>query len=85
MKTASGSTLSSCAALCSNLRIGDEDSCNIYYVENGICKAGTLDNVMIYSQPVGSSSTLVQVQALNSVKIGSLGTHVIPGKVLNKQ
>ncbi len=83
MKTASSSTLSSCAALCSNLRLGIEDSCNIYYVENGICRAGTLDNFVIYSQLEGSSSTLVQVQVLNSVKTGNLGTLVKPGKIPN--
>ena len=80
MKTASSSTLPSCAALCSNLRVAVEDSCNIYYVENGICKAGALDYSMTYSKPEGSSSTLVQVQVLNSVKISSLGTLVKPGK-----
>jgi hypothetical protein len=80
VKTASSSTLSSCAALCSNLRQGVEDSCNIYYVENGICRASTLDNFVIYSQLEGSSSTLVQVQVLNSVKTGYLGTLVKPGK-----
>jgi hypothetical protein len=81
VKTASGSTLASCAALCSNLRVGIEDSCNIYYVENGLCKAGVLDNSKTYSKPAGSSITLVQVQVLKSAKSGSLGTHVKPGKI----
>jgi hypothetical protein len=80
VKTVSGSTLASCPALCSNLRVGVEDSCNIYYVENGICKAGVLDNSMSYSKLVGSLTTLVQVQVLKSAKTGSLGTNVKPGK-----
>jgi hypothetical protein len=83
VKTASSATLSSCAALCSNLRIGTEDSCNIYYVENGICKAGTLDNSMIYSKSEESSTPLVQVQVLNNVNTGSLGTLVKPGRINN--
>jgi hypothetical protein len=57
-----------------------EDSCNIYFVENGICRAGVLDNYMTYSKPEGSSSSLVQVQVLNSVKTRSLGTRIKPGK-----
>ncbi len=80
VKTASSSTLASCSALCSNLRVAVEDSCNIYYVENGICKAGVLDNSMAYSKVMGSDTTLVQVQVLKSAKSGSLGTRVKPGK-----
>ncbi len=81
VKSASGSTLSSCAALCSNLRIATEASCNIYYVVSGICKAGVLDNALQYAKPAGSLLSLLPVQVVSSVKSSSLGTRVKPGKL----
>ena len=80
MKSVSGSTLSSCAAVCSNMRVATETSCNIYYVLSGNCKAGVLDNPLTYSKPPGSLTSLLQVQVLSTVKSSNLGTRVKPGK-----
>ena len=74
-----GSTLSSCAATCSNLRLTSENSCNAFYVDAGICFAGILQNAQNYSKPVGSSSSLVATNILNGTSDGSLGFYVEPG------
>ena len=78
VKSVSGSTLSSCAAVCSNMRIATETSCNIYYVLNGNCKAGVLDNPLTYAKPPGSLTSLVQVQVLSTVKLSNMGARVKP-------
>ena len=80
VKSESSSSPSSCAVLCSNLRVGREDSCNIYFLDNGLCKAGVLDNPSMYSKPVGSSKSLVEVKVLASAITSSVGTRVKPGK-----
>ena len=80
MKSVSGSTLSSCAAVCSNMRIATETSCNVYYVLNGNCKAGVLDNPLTYAKPPGSLTSLLQVQVLSTIKSSNLGTRVKPGE-----
>jgi hypothetical protein len=79
VRTMSGSTTGSCAAVCSNLRVATPASCNIYYVVNGICKTGVLDNPLMYAKPAGSSASLLQVMVLQGVKSGSLGSLVKPG------
>jgi len=76
-----GSTLSSCAASCSTLRITSSYSCNIYYLENGICTAGALQNVESYlkAAPDGSSSSLVAVNIVDTSLSASYGEIVKPG------
>ena len=74
-----GGTLSSCTVSCSTLRITTVDSCNIYYVENGICRAGVLDNAANYSKKAGSSSTLVEVYIVVTSLAASVGEKVKPG------
>jgi hypothetical protein len=80
VKTASNATPSSCAVLCSNLRVANKNSCNIYYVKDGNCNAGILDNPWNYSKLIGTSDTLVEVRVLASSKPSSLGRKVKPGK-----
>jgi len=64
--------------MCSNQRaVGG--SCNIYYLDNGLCKVGVLDNPLMYSKTVGSSESLVEVRVLASAKPSSVGTRVKPG------
>ncbi len=69
----------SCAVTCSNLQMSTADSCNIYFVEAGICTAGVLDYPMNYSKPFGSSATLVPVKTINTRTSGNLGLKVKPG------
>jgi hypothetical protein len=49
------------------MRVATENSCNIYYLESGICKAGMLDNPLKYTKPAASSSNLVAVRVLVSI------------------
>ena len=79
-----GSTLSSCAVTCSSMRASTADSCNIYFVESGICKAGILDYPKTYSKPFGSSASLVSVNVVNTTTSGSLGLKVKPGKFVSQ-
>ena len=64
VKSIDGSTLSSCAATCTNFRLTSEDSCDAFYVDAGVCKAGILPNAKNYSKPSGSSSSLVATNIL---------------------
>ena len=80
VKSIGGSTLSSCAATCTNLRLTSEDSCDAFYVDAGVCKAGIFLNAKNYSKPSGSSSSLVATNILNVTTDGSLGFYVVPGK-----
>jgi hypothetical protein len=79
VQSTSSATLSSCAVTCSNKRIVTAGSCNIYFVENGICKAGILDSPDKYSQLMGSSPTLVSVKIVDSTVVASSGEKVKPG------
>ncbi len=79
MKSVSEATLPSCAVVCSNMRVAIENSCNIYYVLNQICKAGVLDNQLTYSKPAGSSNTLIPVRVLSSSDVVASGDKVKPG------
>ncbi len=79
VKSAYGSSPPSCAVMCSNLRVVG-GSCNIYYLDNGLCKVGVLDNPLMYSKSVGSSESLVEVKVLASEKPSSVGTRVKPGE-----
>lgn len=82
VKSAYGSSPPSCAVMCSNQRaVGG--SCNIYYLDNlGLCKVGVLDNPLMYSKPIGSSESLVEVKVLASEKPSTVGTRVKPGKAI---
>ena len=83
VRSVSGATLPSCAVVCSSMRVATENSCNIYYVLNGICKAGVLDNQLTYSKPEGSSNTLVPVRVLSSTEVvAATGDKVKPGNLL---
>jgi len=62
------------------MRVATENSCNIYYLESGICKAGMLDNPVKYTKPAESSSNLVAVRILGSSKSQLLGINIKPGK-----
>ena len=66
--------------MCSNIWAATENSCNIYYLQSGLCKAGMLDNAMKYTKPAGSSSNLVAVRVLSTSKSETLGTNIKPGK-----
>ena len=61
------------------MRIVTADSCNIYFVENGICRDGILDSPDKYSKMMGSSPTLVPVKIVDSMIVGSSGEKVKPG------
>ncbi len=82
MRSVSGATLPSCAVVCSNMRVATENSCNIYYVLNEICKAGVLENHLNYSKPEGSSKTLIPVRVLSSADVVATGDKVKPGNGL---
>jgi hypothetical protein len=63
------------------MQLSTYDSCNIYFVEAGFCKAGVLDFPKTFSKPLGSSATLVPVNIVNATASGNLGRKVKPGKV----
>jgi hypothetical protein len=63
------------------MQIISKDSCNIYYVENGICRAGILDHADKYSQGIGTSSTLVPVKIVDSTAVGTPGEKVKPSNI----
>jgi hypothetical protein len=60
------------------MRILTADSCNIYFVENGICRAGILDSPDKFSRAMGSSSTLVPVKIVDSMAVQGSGDRVKP-------
>jgi hypothetical protein len=49
------------------LQIASPDSCNIYYVENGICRTGILDNARNLSKPIDSSPGINVIRLFKSV------------------
>jgi hypothetical protein len=64
------------------MQIDSKGSCNIYYIENGICKTGILENPDLYSKPIGSSVTLVSVKVIESIADESGGVLVRPGTLI---
>ena len=81
VKSVSSATLQSCSVTCSHMRILTKDSCNIYFVENGICRVGILDNPDKYAQAEESSSTLVPVKVVDSTAVDNPGEKVKPGDI----
>jgi len=63
------------------MQLSTSDSCNIYFVEEGICTAGFLDFPKTFSKPFGSSATLVPVNIVTATASRNLGRKVKPGKV----
>lgn len=69
--------------MCSNMRLVIENSCNLFYLESGLCKAGLLSRPMKYAKAENSTSTLVAVKILiKTTAPKSLGTKQKPGKLL---
>jgi len=71
--------VSRCDAVCSSRRLTSPLSCNLYFIEAGVCTLGVMDNFMALAKPVGSAGSLVSVQALSGESSKSYGVKVKPG------